>query len=219
MPHRSILQRRQAGVRSVRVQLSVGPELSSQNCFHSRRVRLPPVPSSVMVQTVPMAGRREHEWRVAGALIEQDGLLLLVANRRRGGSLEWTPPGGVIDAGETSQGALAREVREETGLIVESWSSMIYEVSVDFPERGMPLGVEVFMADSWHGAMVFADPDGIVEEGRFVDPEEGSALLRSAPRWVNEPVCAWLAGETRPGMHFDYLATGTDPAGLTVERR
>ncbi len=76
-----------------------------------------------------MAGLEEHgwrEWRVAGALIEQDGLLLLVANRRRGGKLEWTPPGGVVDPGETSIEALVREVREETGLIVESWTSSVY---------------------------------------------------------------------------------------------
>jgi 8-oxo-dGTP diphosphatase len=172
-----------------------------------------------------MAGQQEHgwrewrEWRVAGALIEQDGLLLLVANRRRGGQLEWTPPGGVIDPGETSTGALTREVREETGLIVESWTSTVYEVSVDFPDRGMRLGVEVFVAESWHGSMVFEDPDGIVEEGRFVDLGESAALLVSAPTWVREPVGAWLGGAIEPGARFEYMAKGTRPGNMTVERR
>ena len=165
-----------------------------------------------------MVGRQEREWRVAGALIEQDGLLLLVANRSRGGKLEWTPPGGVIDCGETSTGALAREVREETGLIVDSWTAAVYEVSVDFPDRGMRLGVEVFRAESWHGSMVFEDPDGIVEDGRFVEPDEGEALLASAPTWVREPVGIWLGGTTEPGLRFEYLVSGTEPGSMTVKR-
>ena len=163
--------------------------------------------------------RRTRHWRVAGALVEQDGLLLLVANRRRNGWLEWTPPGGVVDPGETTMEALGREVREETGLIVDEWSSVVYEVSVDFPDRDMVLDVEVYLAESWHGEMVFDDPDGIVEDGRFVSAEEGRALLASAPTWVDEPVGTWLAGGVGSGGRFEYLVRGTDPGGLTVERR
>jgi len=171
------------------------------------------------VSMVGLEERGWREWRVAGALIEQNGLLLLVANRRRGGKLEWTPPGGVVDPGETNIEALAREVREETGLIVESWTSSVYEVSVEFSDSGTRLGVEVFMAQSWHGSMLFEDPDGIVEEGRFVDPAESRTLLVSAPVWVSEPVGAWLGGAIEPGARFEYLATGTRPGEMTVERR
>ena len=170
-------------------------------------------------QTVVVTTRRTRHWRVAGALVEQDGLLLLVANRRRNGRLEWTPPGGVVDPGETTTEALGREVREETGLIVDEWSSVVYEVSVDFPDRDMVLDVEVYLAESWHGEMVFDDPDGIVEDGRFVSAEEGRALLASAPTWVDEPVGTWLAGGVGSGGRFEYLVRGTDPGGLTVERR
>jgi ADP-ribose pyrophosphatase YjhB (NUDIX family) len=38
-----------------------------------------------------------REWFVAGALIERDGELLLVQNRRRNGRVDWSPPGGVIE--------------------------------------------------------------------------------------------------------------------------
>jgi len=167
----------------------------------------------------PLESRGRPRRAGPGALVEQDGRLLLVANRRRNGRLEWTPPGGVVDPGETTTEALGREVREETGLIVDEWSSVVYEVSVDFPDRDMVLDVGVYLAESWHGEMVFDDPDGIVEDGRFVSAEEGRALLASAPTWVDEPVGTWLAGGVGSGGRFEYLVRGTDPGGLTVERR
>ena len=160
-----------------------------------------------------------RDWTVAGALILREDRLLLVANRRRDGRIEWTPPGGVVDFGETSLEALGREVREETGLEVTSWSDLVYGVSVDFPDREMRLGVEVFRAEGWSGDLTFEDPDGIVEDGAFVDGEEGSVLLESAPRWVCEPVGDWLAGRVPDGACYDFLARGTSPGNLDVERR
>ena len=81
-----------------------------------------------------------HEWTVAGAVIESGCLwagcpsdepgLLLVENERRGGHRDWTTPGGVIDAGEDYRSGLAREVQEETGLTVVTWSDLLYTVSV-----------------------------------------------------------------------------------------
>ena len=41
-----------------------------------------------------------RDWLVGGALIESDDGLLLVRNRRRDGSHDWSTPGGVIEEGE-----------------------------------------------------------------------------------------------------------------------
>ena len=160
-----------------------------------------------------------HQWTVAGALIVQDDAVLLVANRRRDGRLDWTPPGGVVDQGETPRQALTREVVEETGHIVDDWSELVYTVAVEFVDREMTLGVEVYRSATWTGSLTFDDPDGIVEEGVFADAAHAGRLLDSAPQWVREPVTDWLAGRVPPGPHFDYLARGADPRRLVVERR
>ena len=157
-------------------------------------------------------------WSVVGGLIQLDDGLLLVANRRRGGRVEWTPPGGVVDPGESETFALSREVSEEVGLTVDVWSPVVYDVSVNFPDRNMALRVQVFLAESWFGSLTFDDPDGIVEDGRFVDSKDGHQLLETAPRWVAEPVGAWVRGEVSEGDRFNYMAYGVEPDALVVKR-
>jgi len=182
-------------------------------------------------QTAPVAAARTRRWRVVGGLLVDRSTVLLVANRRgafdrtigrRNGRLEWTPPGGVVDPGEEPLAALSREVVEETGLIVERWSEVLYRVSVEFPDRDMVLGVDIHRALSWTGEVVLEDPDHIVEDARFVDLEAAGPLLATAPRWVSEPVTEWLAssqaGESEV-PEFAYVARGGRlPDDLTVER-
>jgi ADP-ribose pyrophosphatase YjhB (NUDIX family) len=59
-----------------------------------------------------------QQWLVGGALIRGADGVLLVQNRRRNGRHDWSPPGGVIDHGETLLEGLTREVVEETGVQV-----------------------------------------------------------------------------------------------------
>jgi ADP-ribose pyrophosphatase YjhB (NUDIX family) len=54
-----------------------------------------------------------------GAIIIQDGRVLLVKRSHPPLAGEWSIPGGVLELGETLRAAAVREVREETCLTVE----------------------------------------------------------------------------------------------------
>ena len=60
-----------------------------------------------------------HPIPAVGALIIRDRQILLIQRAHPPLAGEWSLPGGRIEFGETIIAALKREVREETGLVVE----------------------------------------------------------------------------------------------------
>ena len=54
-----------------------------------------------------------------GAVVIEQGRVLLVQRGTEPAKGQWSIPGGLIDVGESLREAVAREVREETGLLVE----------------------------------------------------------------------------------------------------
>jgi 8-oxo-dGTP diphosphatase len=155
-----------------------------------------------------------REWVVAGGLVEgPGGTVLLVQNRRRDGSLDWSPPGGVVEVaeGESPVAGLTREVEEETGITVTAWEGPVWEVETTAPGMGWHLRVEVHRALSWEGQLrTGEDPDGIVVDARFVAPADCGAHLEGAHPWVHEPLGAWLAGAVEPLWRYHLEGTGRD---------
>lgn len=68
--------------------------------------------------------------QAAVALLERDGRLLAVWNRRYVG---WSMPGGKVEPGEGITGACIRELKEETGLVATKCIH-IYKGPTDSPQ-------------------------------------------------------------------------------------
>jgi 8-oxo-dGTP diphosphatase len=87
---------------------------------------------------------------VAGALVDAHGRVL-VAQRPAGKELagRWEFPGGKLGEGETPRAALARELREELGIELESARPLI---AVRHPRPGgSDLLIDCWRVDSWRG--------------------------------------------------------------------
>jgi 8-oxo-dGTP diphosphatase len=181
------------------------------------------------------ASGRLREWQVGGALIESScaglagmaGLaergpgrsVLLVENLRRNGTSDWTPPGGVIDQGESLVRGLAREVAEETGLVVARWEGPVYEIEAHAPGLGWTLRVEVHRAVEATGELrIGDDPDGIVVDATWADDLRCGSLLVGTHPWVREPLLEWLAEGWEGTRRFRYRIEGSRPDDLAVER-
>jgi 8-oxo-dGTP diphosphatase len=77
--------------------------------------------------------------RVAAAVIVRDGHFLLSKRKleqHQGG--KWEFPGGKIEANETLEQALSREIREEINIEVKRQSSF-YQLDFEYPEKNVSL--------------------------------------------------------------------------------
>jgi 8-oxo-dGTP diphosphatase len=139
------------------------------------------------------------EFTVAGALVETHEGILIVRNRRRSGATDWSTPGGVIDTTDASVVAgLTREVEEETGIVVARWEGPLYEVRATAPELGWSMRCEVHRALAFDGELRVDDPDGIVIEAMYAQPERCLAFLEPSALWVREPLGEWIAERWGP---------------------
>jgi 8-oxo-dGTP pyrophosphatase MutT (NUDIX family) len=162
-----------------------------------------------------------QQWTVAGAVLERDGELLLVCNRRRNGMLDWSTPGGVVDPEDESLlHGLTREVEEETGLRVTAWEGPLYSVTAHSLDLGWTMRCEVHRATAFEGDLHVDDPDGIVVEAEFVPRAHVDGLLTKCFPWVREPLAEWLDARWAPNASrdFHYDVRGTSLHSLEVVR-
>jgi 8-oxo-dGTP diphosphatase len=161
-----------------------------------------------------------REWLVASGLVESPDGLLLVQNRRRDGSFDWSPPGGVIEVGEGESvvDGLTREVAEETGIVVGAWQGPVWDVEAVAEDMGWHLRVEVHRAMSFSGELRVEDPDGIVVDARFVPAADCGAQLASTWLPTHEPLVAWLAERWEVPRSYRYRIDGAARAGMSVIR-
>jgi ADP-ribose pyrophosphatase YjhB (NUDIX family) len=161
-----------------------------------------------------------REWLVASGIIEGPDGVLLVQNKRRNGSLDWSTPGGVIEVadGESVLDGLTREVREETGITVTKWHGPVYEVEAEAEGLGWRLRVEVHRALEFSGDLVLEDLDEIVVDAQWVQTDACGPHLEACPVWVREPLAAYLETRWNEPTSFRYRVHGADRSAMTVVR-
>jgi 8-oxo-dGTP diphosphatase len=93
-----------------------GPELhdSSRRLDIYHRCRT--LPNGDARQEATVADTPKHSVSVAGIVVDATGRVLVIQRRDNG---RWEPPGGVLEAEETPEEGVCREVLEETGVVVQ----------------------------------------------------------------------------------------------------
>ncbi len=107
-----------------------------------------------------------------GAVIVQDGKILLVKRGVEPAKNRWSIPGGMVELGEKVQDAVIREVEEECGLNVEIARLMDVVDSITVDEEGrvqFHFVILDFLAQVKGGTL---KPDDDVSDARWVLLEE-----------------------------------------------
>lgn len=117
--------------------------------------------------------------RACAVIISSDWILLLKHNSPTRGEPIWLPPGGGLKFGETAKDALIREVKEETGLVVEPIRLLWVHEYLDEPYHAIEFYFECSISG---GAMKLgADPehsddDQILLDLQFIPFSEAQKL-------------------------------------------
>ena len=92
-------------------------------------------------------------------IVSQDGQSLLLLKRKKSPEAGfWSIPGGAVEFGETFEAAAIREIREETGLIIEIRQLLALTDHV-FPEAGVHWITPSFLAVAVGGQLQNLEPD------------------------------------------------------------
>jgi 8-oxo-dGTP diphosphatase len=168
---------------------------------------------------------------VVNALVRDEtgtGLVVVRQAGPRDPVPRWGVPGGKVEPGETVHGALARELREETGLAYAGGVAHAYTVHYLVPDDarahavvhvfdGQGDGVTAALGD---GAVPSPDPEGDVQAVEMVPLGAAIDRLGAIPeRVVREPLLAYLAGDRPAGCFWSYPFTGTGQEPSVFEPR
>ena len=137
---------------------------------------------------------------IVSAIVRRDDRLLLVEQQAPGDpEPSWMLPGGQVESGETLVAALARELAEETGLVLigRPVVAFVVDLSTDVG-RCSALTFEVD-AD---GAIAPHDPDGFVRSAAWVDSDEALNRLSCVEWYECGPLERFLSGATSAGAVY-----------------
>ncbi|CAN5190355.1 NUDIX hydrolase [soil metagenome] len=166
--------------------------------------------------TTPPVPSKRTVHGAAGLIRRGEEILLVHQQDHDDPESNWALPGGVVERDELVIEALVREIREETGLIVEPPFRLLYVAQhEDAHESILALIYEI---ENWTGELASDDPDGEILEPRWLPENDAIARLeRLSWRVMREPIVSYLRNETGPGASWFYRA-GKDNEAMLVTR-
>jgi ADP-ribose pyrophosphatase YjhB (NUDIX family) len=118
-----------------------------------------------------------------GAVIFEDGRILLVRRRRAPEAGHWGLPGGKVDPFESVAEATTREIREELGIIIEPVDLLCVVDQIDRAE-GQHWVAPVFRIDQYEGTPVIMEPGALSDLGWFDLDDLPTALTEATKQAV-----------------------------------
>lgn len=116
----------------------------------------------------------------------------------------WNVPSGRIEDGETPAEGAARELAEETGLVVAP-ADLTLVSTVTTTHEGRESRAWNHLVEVASSQLRVDDPDGIIREARWFSRIDAIGLLEGLPYPpLAEPAVAHLRGDAAPGRHWTY---------------
>ena len=145
-------------------------------------------------------------------LAHHDGAVVLVREHHElwGGAF-WNIPSGTVEPGETPVQGAARELAEETGLLVDPGALRLRStVTVGIGEDA--IGSWNFDTHVDDPTVLVQDPDGIIQEARWFAWAEALARLRELPyRPLAAPAIEALTTDTGTLTHWAFTSHTAEP--------
>lgn len=154
-----------------------------------------------------MNQKRGNVWLgVSGLVISAEGKWLVVKKRYGGLKGKWSLPAGFVDAGETADEAVLREIKEETGIDCKVKGLLGLRTGVINEE--ISDNMAIFLLDPFENGKINHQENELYE-ACFITPDElmrdpdSSVLLKfliSQKDQVPKP----CTDDLNPGDHFGY---------------